>query len=138
KNGEIQVFRLGEKTLTDKDERKIGYHVRAKRGSLFFARCWLLIEGESEFWLLPELAKVAGFDFELEGICCVEFAQCGIDCLIKVASDFGMSCFSRNWRTGPSALLTGGADGAISHARIPTSFQRRAEAGHPSRAPHRE
>ena len=49
KNGEIQVFRLGEKTLTDKDERKIGYHVRAKRGGLLFARCWLLIEGESEF-----------------------------------------------------------------------------------------
>jgi putative ATP-dependent endonuclease of the OLD family len=93
RDGETKVFRLGDSTLNAVDERKIGYHVRAKRGQLLFARCWLLVEGESEFWMLPEAAKLCGYDLELEGVCCVEFAQCGIESLIKVAKDFGIEWY---------------------------------------------
>ena len=42
-----------------------------------FARCWLLVEGETEFWIMPELARV-GWISRQEGIVCVEFAQCGV------------------------------------------------------------
>jgi putative ATP-dependent endonuclease of OLD family len=31
-----------------------------------------------------------GYDFALEGIACVEFAQCGLDPLIKVAEELGI------------------------------------------------
>ena len=40
----------------------MAYHVRAKRGALLFARCWLLVEGETEFTLLPELARLLGHE----------------------------------------------------------------------------
>ena len=90
KAGKVEVFKVEAGTLTPDDERKIAYHVRAKRGNLLFAKSWLLVEGESEFWFLPEAARLLGFDFELEGVCCVEFAQCGLACLIKLATDLGI------------------------------------------------
>jgi putative ATP-dependent endonuclease of OLD family len=90
KAGKVEVFRVKETTLTPDDERKIAYHVRAKRGNLLFAKSWLLVEGESEFWFLPEAARLLGYEFELEGVCCVEFAQCGLPTLIKLATDLGI------------------------------------------------
>ena len=90
KAGRVEVFQVGAGVLTDDEERKIAYHVRAKRGNLLFAKSWLLVEGESEFWTLPEAARLLGIDFELEGICCVEFAQCGLDPLIKLARALGI------------------------------------------------
>jgi putative ATP-dependent endonuclease of OLD family len=55
-----------------------------------FARCWLLVEGETEFWILPELARLVGYDFNLEGIAVVEFAQCGIAPLLRFAQELGI------------------------------------------------
>ena len=90
KAGKVEVFQVQPGTLTPDDERKIAYHVRAKRGNLLFAKSWLLVEGETEFWVLPEAARLLGYDFELEGVCCVEFAQCGLAALIKLATDLGI------------------------------------------------
>ena len=59
-------------------------------GAASFARCWLLVEGETEFWLMSELSRVCGYDFECEGVACVEFAQCGLGALVKVARAFGI------------------------------------------------
>jgi len=66
------------------------YHVRGRRGVALFARCWILVEGETEFWLLPELARMCGHDLGVEGVCCIEFAQCGVDALAKLANDLGI------------------------------------------------
>ena len=70
--------------------RKITYHVRLKRDDALFARAWLLVEGETEVWLLPELARMMGCDFASEGIRCVEFAQSGVEPLVKLANDLGI------------------------------------------------
>jgi putative ATP-dependent endonuclease of OLD family len=40
--------------------------------------------------MLPELARLLGYDFELAGVACVEFAQCGLVPLIKLARDLGI------------------------------------------------
>jgi putative ATP-dependent endonuclease of OLD family len=72
------------------DLRKLSYHLRARRGVASFARCWLLVEGETEFWILPELARIHGHDFSLEGVAVVEFAQCGLAPLIKLAREWGI------------------------------------------------
>ena len=90
KAGKVTVFQVQAGTLTPDDERKIAYHVRARRGNLLFAKSWLLVEGESEFWFLLEAARLLNFDFEQEGVCCVEFAQCGLTPLIKLATDLGI------------------------------------------------
>src|SRR5690606_12873819 len=58
RNGQVEVFRLADTTLDHKEKLKVAYHVRAKRGALLFARCWLLVEGETEFSILPEFARL--------------------------------------------------------------------------------
>jgi len=90
RNGNVEVFRVLDATLDARELRKVTYHIRAKRGALLFARCWLLVEGETEFTMLPELARALGQDFDLAGVCCVEFAQCGLKPLIKTAQDLGI------------------------------------------------
>jgi len=72
------------------DLRRVSYHLRARRGPAFFARCWLLVEGETEYWLLPDLARLCGFDLAQEGVACVEFAQCGLKPLIRLAGALGI------------------------------------------------
>jgi putative ATP-dependent endonuclease of OLD family len=86
----IEVHRLGTNTLSDDELRRVRYHVKANRGSSLFARCWLFVEGETEFWLLPHLAEALGADFALEGIRMMEFAQCGVEPLVKLADDLGI------------------------------------------------
>lgn len=86
----LVAHRVGERTLTTDELRRVAYHLRVNRASAMFARCWLLVEGETEFWLLPELARVLGVDFPSEGIRVVEFAQCGAGPLIKLADDLGI------------------------------------------------
>jgi putative ATP-dependent endonuclease of OLD family len=48
------------------------------------------VEGETDFSLFPELARVLGYEFDLEGVSCVDFVHCGLDPLIKVADDLGI------------------------------------------------
>ncbi len=70
--------------------RRVAFHVRTHNADSLFARVWLLVEGETEAWLLPELGRVQGLSFPLEGIHCVPFAQAGLDPLIAFADRFGI------------------------------------------------
>jgi len=75
KGGQVCCHSIAPGVLTEEEERTISYTIRSQRGSLLFARCWLLVEGQSEYWFLPEAARHAGIDFEREGITCIEFSQ---------------------------------------------------------------
>jgi putative ATP-dependent endonuclease of OLD family len=88
--GRMLQWRVKPGALGADELRKLGYHVRSRRGAAMYARCWLLVEGETEFWMLPELARRCGYDFNLEGIAPVEFAQCGLSPLIRVARELGI------------------------------------------------
>ncbi len=72
------------------DTRRVAFHVRTHHADTLFARVWLLVEGETESWLLPELARVWGLGFPLEGIHCVPFAQAGLGPLLAFADRFGI------------------------------------------------
>jgi putative ATP-dependent endonuclease of the OLD family len=90
KNGVVQVFRVKPTTLDQRDLEKVAYHIRSARGSLLFARCWLLVEGWTDYAMVPELARLLGYDLDLCGVSCVEFSQCGVKTLIKLAQDLGI------------------------------------------------
>lgn len=90
KNGVIEVFRVKPTTLDQRDLEKVAYHIRSTRGSLLFARCWLLVEGWTDYAMVPELACLLGHDLDLCGVSCVEFSQCGVKTLIKLAQDLGI------------------------------------------------
>jgi putative ATP-dependent endonuclease of OLD family len=89
-DGELIERRVRNNVLSRNELRRFHYHIRSRFGVASFARFWLLVEGESEFWILPQIARLMGYDFALEGIACVEFAQCGLDPLIKVAKELGI------------------------------------------------
>ncbi|WP_423841106.1 ATP-dependent endonuclease [Vibrio mytili] len=94
-----RLIRLSDRTVATclnsskfgRDElRRIGFHIRFHRVGALFARCWLLVEGETEVWLFNELARQCGYDLAAEGVQIVEFAQSGLKSLIKVAKEFGI------------------------------------------------
>lgn len=89
--GDVEVYRLRESGMSREELRRVGYHVRARRGNALFARCWLLVEGETEFWLLPELARQCGYELSAEGVAVVEFAQSGVEPIVKLANDLGIA-----------------------------------------------
>lgn len=87
----IQVFRLKPGMLSPDDERKFNFHIRFARGELLFAKCWLLVEGETEITLLPEIARYLGINLEQAGVRCVPHRHASIELFLKVASNLGIS-----------------------------------------------
>jgi putative ATP-dependent endonuclease of the OLD family len=116
-DGVVREWSVHEHLLSREDLRKVSYHLRMKRGTATFARCWLLVEGETEFWMLPELARLVGYDFALEGVACVEFAQCGLPPLIKVANALGIE-----WH-----VLADGDEAGMRYAEVAAARARRGE-----------
>jgi len=110
--GGVAVHGLAEGALSVDEMRRVGYHIRVNRASSVFARCWLLVEGETESWLLPEIARLIGYDLPAEGVRCVEFAQCGIAPLVKMARGLGIE-----WH-----LLADGDDAGRHYVRAARSF----------------
>ena len=91
KNGKIKCFQLQAGTLNSDELEKVTYHIRSQRGYLLFGRCWLLVEGQSEYRLLPELARSLALPFDIHGVCCVEFSQFGkLDTMLRLADDLGI------------------------------------------------
>jgi putative ATP-dependent endonuclease of OLD family len=86
----VKQYALQPGTLTPEEERKLNFHIRYARAELLFARCWILVEGETEVTLLPELARVLGCNLERAGVRCVPFSNAGLEVFLKVANDFGI------------------------------------------------
>jgi putative ATP-dependent endonuclease of OLD family len=88
--GEVRTFRVHTERFQIEELRKFSYHLRVRNGVASFARVWMLVEGETEFWVMSELARMLGYDLAQEGVTCVEFAQCGLPPLIKMANEMGI------------------------------------------------
>ncbi|EOF4702007.1 MAG: ATP-dependent endonuclease [Klebsiella huaxiensis] len=86
----VSAWRLGPGGMNAEDSRRIAFHIRFNRSSSLFARCWLLVEGETETWVINELARQCGHHFDAEGVKVIEFAQSGLKPLIKFARRMGI------------------------------------------------
>ena len=89
RNG-IKAFRVPHDLLTDEETRKFKYHIRRDRGELLFARCWLLVEGETESWVYPAAARALDLNLHREGVRVVEYRQSDIGMLTKIANALGI------------------------------------------------
>ena len=87
---DIRAYRINAKVLCHEELRKFDSHVRRSRGELLFARCWLLVEGETEVILLTGVADVLGLNLDRAGIHCVEYAQTDVGMLAKIANQLGI------------------------------------------------
>ncbi len=85
----VSAWRLGPGGMNAEESRRIAFHIRFNRASSLFARCWLLVEGETETWVINELARQCGHHFDAEGVKVIEFAQSGLKPLIKFARRMG-------------------------------------------------
>lgn len=86
----VSAWRLGPGGMNAEESRHIAFHIRFNRASSLFARCWLLVEGETETWVINELARQCGHHFDAEGVKVIEFAQSGLKPLIKFARRMGI------------------------------------------------
>ncbi|HIE2582970.1 TPA: ATP-dependent endonuclease [Klebsiella pneumoniae] len=86
----VSAWRLGPGGMNAEESRRIAFHIRFNRASSLFARCWLLVERETETWVINELARQCGHHFDAEGVKVIEFAQSGLKPLIKFARRMGI------------------------------------------------
>ncbi|WP_096809093.1 ATP-dependent endonuclease [Klebsiella pneumoniae] len=86
----VSAWRVGPGGMNAEESRRIAFHIRFNRASSLFARCWLLVEGETETWVINELARQCGHHFDAEGVKVIEFAQSGLKPLIKFARRMGI------------------------------------------------
>jgi putative ATP-dependent endonuclease of OLD family len=90
RGGKIEVFRVPPGVLAADDVRKVNHHIRRSRGELLFARCWLLVEGETEVTVFDGVARRLGKPLDRSGVRIVEFAHVGLAPLVKVADLLGI------------------------------------------------
>jgi putative ATP-dependent endonuclease of OLD family len=89
-SGRARTYSVPPDGMSLDDLRRVAYHLRVRRGTALFMRFWLLVEGETEFWLLPEIARALGLDLRAEGVECLEFAQSGLAPLARLANHLGI------------------------------------------------
>lgn len=88
---DVCSFKIDENQFANTDLRKIYYQIFTNKPDAVFAKVWLLVEGQSEVWLFKKAAKVLGFSLSSAGIEVVEYAQCSISPLIKLALNLGIN-----------------------------------------------
>ena len=86
----IRAYRISSGSVSSDEMRKFNYHVRQTRGELLFARCWLLVEGQSESLIFPAAARAMKIDLHREGIRVVEYSQSDAGLLAKIANALGI------------------------------------------------
>jgi len=89
-DGKIKVKYLKKDILSKKEQKKIEYHIQSSRGELLFARCWLLCEGESEFWIFTKVAEILNLDLDKYGVRVVNTRHSGVETLVKTANELGI------------------------------------------------
>ncbi|PKO27555.1 MAG: hypothetical protein CVU36_19690 [Betaproteobacteria bacterium HGW-Betaproteobacteria-9] len=117
--GQVKVGAIASGTLDPRDQRKFDFLVRRTRGELFFARCWLLGEGETEAILFSGVAQVLGLDLEQAGVRCVEYRLGDIDYFLDAANALGIS-----WHCLTDADAQGVSDVKKAEDRIPDTPKR--------------
>jgi putative ATP-dependent endonuclease of OLD family len=75
KNGDTRVGRVEESALTARERQAIDYSIRLARGHYLFSRCWLLVEGESDYHLMPLLFEICGHSLDQTSFSILEISQ---------------------------------------------------------------
>lgn len=94
-NGETRIGRVKSGVFSDRELQAIDYSIRLARGHYLFSRCWLLVEGESDFHLMPLLFELKGHSQDQVSFSVLEISQV-IDKgepLIKFARALGIQWF---------------------------------------------
>ena len=94
-DGEARVGRVESGIFTARELQAIDYSIRLAKGHYLFSRCWLLVEGESDYHFMPLLFEVMGHSQDQVSFSILEISQV-IDKgepLIKFAKALGIQWF---------------------------------------------
>lgn len=94
-NGETKVGRVESGSFTERELQAIDYNIRLARGHYLFSRCWLFVEGESDYHLMPLLFEVMGHSQDQVSFSVLEISQVieKGEPLIKFAKALGIQWF---------------------------------------------
>lgn len=94
-NGETRVGRVESGAFTERELQAIDYHIRLARGHYLFSRCWLFVEGESDYHLMPLLFEVMGHSQDQVSFSVLEISQVieKGEPLVKFAKALGIQWF---------------------------------------------
>jgi putative ATP-dependent endonuclease of OLD family len=95
KNEETKIGRLQDNLLTDREIQAVNYFIRLSKGHYLFSRCWLLVEGESDFHIMPMLFELMGYSQDQISFSVLEFSQVFEkgESFIKLAQALGIQWF---------------------------------------------
>jgi len=80
-----RIKQMSETTLDEQEKRVLRNYIKYSRGELFFAKCWLLVEGETEQIFFENLLNYDGF-LDKKGIRIIQFTQLSLDVILKIAN----------------------------------------------------
>ena len=94
-NGETRVGQVESGLFTDRELQAIDYNIRLTKGHYLFSRCWLLVEGESDFHLMPLLFEEMGHSQDQISFSVLEISQVFMkgEPLIKFSKALGIQWF---------------------------------------------
>lgn len=94
-DGETKIGRVSIENFTVREFQAIDYSIRLSRGHYLFSRCWLLVEGESEYHLMPLLFELMGYSQDQASFSVLEISQIFEkgEPLMKLANDLGIQWF---------------------------------------------
>lgn len=72
-----QVFDASKTFVSDAELDQLETFARRIRGEIFFARRWLLVEGQSDYHLVHGIAKGLDYDLDENGVAVIDFQNCG-------------------------------------------------------------
>jgi putative ATP-dependent endonuclease of OLD family len=90
--GENRVRAIDRSRFNPKLERYLKRYITYSRGELYFARIWLLVEGETEQTIFNGVLNHDGFLDRL-GVRIIEYAQNDFDTFLILAEQIGMNWF---------------------------------------------
>lgn len=94
-NGETKVGQVENGAFTGRELQAIDYSIRLAKGHYLFSRCWLLVEGESDYHLMPLLFEAMGYSQDQVSFSVLEFSQAFEkgESFIKLAKSLGVQWF---------------------------------------------
>ncbi|WP_417766732.1 ATP-dependent nuclease [Stappia sp.] len=72
-----QLSDASKEFISDVELDQLETFARRIRGEIFFARRWLLVEGQSDYHLAHGIAKGLGYDLDEHGVAVIDFQNCG-------------------------------------------------------------
>jgi len=77
--------------VTRQEEHELSFIGRRIRGEIFFARRWILVEGQSEYVLLHAIGRALGYPLDMHGVAVIDFQNNGdADIYPALATSFGI------------------------------------------------